>query len=279
VQNKGPVNCTQKKIGFFESERDIADAMFAAVGLREGQRHPLAFLMEACDDICYSMIDAEDVIKKCIVSVQDLISYLKTQGGSDPEVNRIVANAESYFDEYRSLGLSSSEINDVTTQRIRVDVVGSCLDATFEEFVKHEGAILTGTHGTSLIDGSSAATLVKVLKDFDRLHAYSARPVRQLELKGYNAIREVMSQLWKGIERRECQLLNGSVPTRDPYSKYTYSRVSEGYRRAYESRVKKPGSLAPRYYSLQLLCDMVSGMTDNYLLEVRDDFRSYKDGA
>ena len=53
-----------KKFGLFKSEKDVAGDVWNATGLDEGIRHPMAYVMEACDDIAYSVIDAEDTVKK-----------------------------------------------------------------------------------------------------------------------------------------------------------------------------------------------------------------------
>lgn len=53
-----------KKFGLFHSERDVAKEVWEQTGLAEGIRHPLVYVMEACDDIAYSVIDAEDTVKK-----------------------------------------------------------------------------------------------------------------------------------------------------------------------------------------------------------------------
>ena len=57
-------SATTKKHGFFASEQSIADAVLAKTGLAFGRRHPLAYVMEACDDIAYVVMDAEDAVKK-----------------------------------------------------------------------------------------------------------------------------------------------------------------------------------------------------------------------
>ena len=67
-----------RKFGIFQSERRIAKDVWKETGLSEGIRHPLAYVMEACDDIAYSVIDAEDTIKKGYASFNDLIDYLST---------------------------------------------------------------------------------------------------------------------------------------------------------------------------------------------------------
>lgn len=65
------------KHGFFYSEADIVDEVWHETGLKENVRHPLTYIMEACDDIAYSVLDAEDTIKKGLASINDLFHFLK----------------------------------------------------------------------------------------------------------------------------------------------------------------------------------------------------------
>ena len=57
-----------KKVGYFASEAQVAEAIRTETGLSHSVRHPLALIMEACDDTAYSVIDAEDSVKKSLVS-------------------------------------------------------------------------------------------------------------------------------------------------------------------------------------------------------------------
>jgi len=65
-----------KKHGFFYSEQEVVDDIWKETGLSEGIRHPFTWLMEACDDIAYSILDAEDTVKKGLASYHDLINHL-----------------------------------------------------------------------------------------------------------------------------------------------------------------------------------------------------------
>lgn len=67
-----------KKHGIFRSESTIIEEVWRETGLKKGIRHPLAYVMEACDDIAYSVIDAEDTVKKGYASFYDLMDHLET---------------------------------------------------------------------------------------------------------------------------------------------------------------------------------------------------------
>jgi len=70
-------NVAKKKHGYFQSEKKIVEEIWQKTGLSEGVRHPLTYIMEACDDIAYAVLDAEDAVKKGLVSFSDLMSYLE----------------------------------------------------------------------------------------------------------------------------------------------------------------------------------------------------------
>ena len=78
------------KHGVFSTERVYLDQIAEACALKEEngfiKRHPLAFLMEAADSICYLVMDIEDAINKHWIQVEDVISYLNEKGVDEVEV-------------------------------------------------------------------------------------------------------------------------------------------------------------------------------------------------
>ena len=256
-----------KKFGIFESERKIAKEVWHATGLKEGQRHPLTYIMEACDDIAYSAIDAEDTVKKGYASFYDLMDYLDANSNSDPRIEEVVQVSRAKNKEFRTQSLSSRELNDISMQMFRVKAIALMVVDATDIFVSHVPEMLGETieAGFELLKKSKSADLCKTLKAFDLRYGFQHRDVLKLELEGNNYISGLLDLLWDAIKMPETK--------RDAYQRYAYGTISENYRRVYDT------SDAEGWYGLQrLLCDAVTGMTEPYLVETFETLRDLRNG-
>ncbi|MEM9460435.1 MAG: dGTP triphosphohydrolase, partial [Myxococcota bacterium] len=251
-------NAATKKSGFFQSEKEIVDEIWAQTGLTQGRRHPLTYIMEACDDIAYSVLDVEDAVKKSLVSCSDVLDYLSIEHKDDPDpiISRVVEQTREKWTTYRKLNLSPSELNELTMQRFRVYALNELITAATDTFTKNHEAILSGQFSDDLISCSAGAKLCKGLKKFAFVRAYKHRSVLEIELKGHHVIQTLMDYFWHAICKED-------TDNATPFSKYIYSRISENYRRVSDS---ENTGLPRRYRRLQLVTDMVSGMTDGYAI-------------
>ncbi len=277
------------KWGIFESERKIAYEIWNETGLQEGQRHPLAYIMEACDDIAYSVIDAEDTVKKGYASFYDLMDYLKHHSKGNAVVDKVISDSQEMNKKFKkSEELSSSELIDMSMQMFRVFAIFQMVDSTTQAFVDNIQDMLAGSidPGFQLIKHTEAAKLCKTLKNFNAKHGFRHKEVLRLELEGNNYIQSMMDMLWSAIVKE-----TGN----EAFNKYAYQRISENYRRVYE-RVSKElrkrekalaedGKILPEedqqkllYAQSQLLCDAVSGMTDSFLISLHEELRPLYDG-
>ena len=250
-----------KKFGLFISERDIAQEIWEQTGLAEGKRHPLVYVMEACDDIAYSIIDAEDIVKKGYASFIDLVDFLKSgESSNDPKIREVVEAVLKKNKEFKKERLSPGELNELSMQMFRVKAIAVMIKSATKTFVEKIDCILTDRvkPGFEIIGNSEAASLCSRLKKFDERSGFQHPDVLRLELKGDGYISFIMDAFWNGI-------IHGNRKNADPFARYAYGKISENYRRAYESREK---SLSDK---LHLLCDQVSGMTENYLVSVHDE--------
>lgn len=265
-------NCPQgfKKFGLFESERDVAQEVWCATGLAEGVRHPLTYVMEACDDIAYSVIDAEDTVKKRFASFNDLIGTLGES--NDPLTKAVVKDVLKKNKEYRSERLSPNELDELSMQMFRVKAIAEMVKAATRTFVQHVDSILSvkTDQNFEVIGQSKAADLCERLKSFDRTKGFENPEVLRLELRGHNYITRTMEWLWRSlidddVERR--------LNARGRFESYVYSRISENYRRVYE------GSERSKADRLHLVCDAISGMTDRYLISIHDELSELSHGS
>jgi len=250
-----------KKCGIFESERDIVSDVWKYTGLKEGVRHPFVYIMEACDDIAYSIIDAEDTVKKGYASFYDLMDYLESNSHDDPIVKEVITKSRSKNKEFKNENLSSKELNDISMQMFRVKAISMMIESATNTFVNNVNHLLSGEveSGFELIKESECNRLCTLSKKFDLEYGFKNREVLELELKGNNYIKNTMSMFWKAISSQ-----NGSET---PFSRYAYGEISENYRRVYEKSYKGD------YEKFQLLSDVVSGMTDNHLIKVHNDLK------
>ena len=251
-----------KKFGVFRSEQSIVKEVWEHTGLGEGTRHPLAYVMEACDDIAYSVIDAEDTVKKGYASFYDLMDHLRSAGGTDPVIGGVIDTATKKNEEFKKDGLSSRELNDLSMQMFRVKAISELVVAATDVFVGNISKMMDMTilPGFELIKNSKCAKLCAAVKDFDYRHGFQHREVLKLELQGNYHIKRMMTMLWGAVSKEE-----GS---RNPFDRFVFGEISENYRRIFKASDKD------NYAKWQLVCDAVSGMTEPYLIRKGDEYRA-----
>jgi dGTPase len=266
----------KKKHGFFASEKHIVEDVHRATGLAFGKRHALTYVMEACDDIAYVVLDAEDAVKKGLASFSDLMAFLKAKSNGDPLINKVVQQSENKHNIHQNIpNLSPLELNDVSMQRFRVYAIGEMVNAVSKAFNKNQDNLLQGNLSNPLIKESDAKELCAKLKEFSKLHAYSHSSVLGLELQGFNVIQGLMDMIWAAIIDRAISTELSST-RKHPFTKYVYQRISENYRRIFENPTEEDKTLPTRYRECLLLTDMISGMTDSFALDLFNDLSRKK---
>ena len=263
----------KKKFGFFQDDLDVAEKVLSEVGVEMGERHPLAYLMEACDDTAYSVIDIEDGIQKKLVSLNDLIVILKqpVKGDKQDLVSLSVAERlEEKIGEMRKDGRDISEIDEIARQYFRSFAIGKLVFAATDEYIANRRDIITGTFDSDLFSGSSAADFCEKLKTFARQNIYNSRSVVALEVNGANVLHSLMSYYWSAIHSRY------SKPKDDIsfFDKYIYEHISRNYRAISERAVEAAPTETKLYYMLLLLTDMISGMTEDFAERTLEHFKS-----
>ncbi|WP_411282276.1 dGTP triphosphohydrolase [Gemmatimonas sp.] len=279
-----------RKHGYFQSEAHIVQDVRDATGVSETVRHPLTYIMEACDDIAYSVIDAEDALKKGLASFPDLLEFLQGEPNCEQDdastivqkdllrtaVERGRADREELRTSSLDSPLSPSELNDVSMQKFRALVISDMVKAVSDAFVDNLDSMLNGTFTGDLMSASRAALLTRQLKEFDLRVAYRNREVLRLEAHGSEVIHSLMDVFWRAIISRKKPDDPSSERT-TAEATYVYARISENYRRAFEAKgayLPSTPSMPLRYRECQLLTDMIAGMTDRFAVSLYEDLRS-----
>ena len=169
-----------KKHGCFDDDRPLFERVFqvahrSAAASGEFQRHPLAWLTEAADDICYVIVDLEDGWKAGLVSLNDALRILDAIG--QPERVSAGLPDEDRLAMARALAISR--------------LVRQCS----EVFRENVDLILDGTFSGSLIDQCAAVVPYQEAKDLVCRRVFQSARVLELEAAGYQAIQGLMNML------------------------------------------------------------------------------------
>ncbi len=234
-----------KKFGVFHSEFAYLQTAARALGLPEEtapdgsrwwRRHPLVYLVEAADDICYNIVDLEDGFSSGDLSVKQVEDLLTPIAIS---TNRDISGYTGYE----------------RVSYLRARSIGGAINACVQAFKAHHAAILAGQFSGELIAVSDKAQDFAAIKNFAHSRLFTAPRKTKLEIQGRNAIRAVLAGTWPVYEALASAHWQ---PDKLP---------------AYEAQVARALGLDLRdvddaYSALHSLTDFVSGMTDRYAVEV-----------
>ena len=233
----------KSKFGFFISEegsfRRIAEEL-GMIKLNEHPlryaRHPLVYLVEAADDICYQMMDIEDAHKLKILTTDETKSLLL-----------------SYFDDERKAHMEQTLkiVSDVNEQiaYLRSSVIGLLIRECTQAFLDNEKQILAGKFEGTLIKHISPlpASAYHLCSEISFEKIYCSRDVLDIELAGFRIIGTLLELMTDAVCSPE-----------KTYSKLLINRVSSQY------NIKSPVF----YERIQAVLDYISGMTDVFALDL-----------
>ena len=179
-------NICDKKYGFFQTDAHFFQEVASELGMipnKTGndigfERHPLAYLVEAADDICYTIIDFEDGINLGLVSEDFALEYLI----------KLVKDA-----------IDSNKYNQLTTKEDRISylralAIGSLINDAVKIFVENEELILAGKFPYSLMDKSKYRPQLDDIISLSVKQIYQSREVVEKEISGYQIINTLLDK-------------------------------------------------------------------------------------
>jgi len=225
LPKKPTQNISDKKYGFFQSDKESFREVAEELGLipnKTGddigyERHPLAYLVEAADDICYTIIDFEDGINLGLVSEDYALEYL-------------IKLVKDTIDtpKYQSLTNKEDRIS-----YLRALAIGNLINDAVRVFIENEEAILKGEFPYALMDKSKYKAQIDDIIQLSVKKIYQSREVIEKELTGYQIINNLLDKFctaynndFDGVKTNYDSLLLKILPEKHLVKKEsTYERL------------------------------------------------------
>ena len=236
------------KYGFFQSEKaifkEIADEL-GIIKLNDSPiqyvRHPLVYLVEAADDICYQIMDIEDAHKLRILS--------------HDETMKILLNFYDKDEDREDLKTISKTFKIVTDKNecvafLRAGIINKLINACAEIFIQNYDNIMRGTFNGSLIQHLSGCnkTAYDTCTHIAYSRIYHTDIVTQIQIAGFKILATLLKEYSDAVFKPETY-----------YARNLLSIMPEQY------KVNQDDSI---YTKVQTVTDYVSGMTDSYALNL-----------
>lgn len=186
LPKKPTSHISDKKYGFFQTDKEFFFEVANELGMipnKSGndigfERHPLAFLVEAADDICYTIIDFEDGINLGLVSEDFALEYLI----------KLVKDS-----------IDTKKFNALITKEDRISylralAIGSLINDVVQVFIENEEQILQGKFHYALTEKSKYTAQMNDIISLSVKNIYQSREVIEKELVGYQIIQTLLDK-------------------------------------------------------------------------------------
>ena len=235
---------SQKKFGFFQSEKATFNEVAGALGLPNVaqdayERHPLTYLVEAADDICYSIIDLEDGCSLGLISYEEAKALCEN----------VITKNKSKLGKLDHLNSKAEKIGF-----LRALAIGDLMDECSTLFLDSEKEILAGTFNKALADLCTSKDALKAIIDISVEKIYRSRNVVEIEASGHQVLPGLMEEfLTAGLQLYEKKK----------------SRKYENLVLLFPEDIRQNIQQAADYYSAaRYVVDFVSGLTDRYAISL-----------
>jgi dGTPase len=241
----------RKKFGFLQSESHLFHKAATELGmLRESEnpliyrRHPFVFLLEAADDICYTLVDLEDAARLGIISsdyVGEIMGNLlhAAHGERDPKTSGT------------SMFLKAENDPEKVLSYLRSKCIGMLIQGCADAFLRNSDALIKGELNKPLIELINPHNVeeLKAIKKLSVEKIYYSDSVVRMEIAGYRIFSELLELMVPAV----------LAENPDGQEKKTLKMIPATYR---------PDPSSTPYEKMICIVDYLSSMTDNYALEL-----------
>ncbi|WP_298314377.1 deoxyguanosinetriphosphate triphosphohydrolase [uncultured Aquimarina sp.] len=186
LPKKPTSHIAHKKFGYFQNESTFFKEVAQEVGLLSNQignettysRHPLTFLVEAADDICYTIIDFEDGINLGLIQEEYALEYLI----------KLVKDTINTT-KYNSLTTTADRLS-----YLRALAINTLIQEAARTFVQYEEEILSGNFAEALIDKSKYQAQIDDIIKISIAKIYQSSEVVEKEIAGYEILATLLDR-------------------------------------------------------------------------------------
>lgn len=239
---------SQKKYGYFQSEKQICETIFTELGIRKLNdyswcRHPLVYLVEAADDICYRIIDFEDGIRIGLIPFRD---------GEELLLNLLKDDPGFKLERYKEIEYEQEKVS-----YLRALAIGSLIGKTNTIFCDNEAGLLSGDFDKSLIDLAPGQQELNAILDVSIKKVYRSRNVLEIETAGFHVVAELLHLFITAVNDKH--EFGDELKKERPLSDKIVKLLPKQF---------IAGSGSDLYTRLLLVCEFVAGMTDSYAVSL-----------
>tara|TARA_B100000809_G_scaffold266123_1_gene327438 strand:- start:7117 stop:8451 length:1335 start_codon:yes stop_codon:yes gene_type:complete len=241
LPKKPTSHIVDKKYGCFQSQKDFFKDVVLDLGLkpmRTGEdlaynRHPLSFLVEAADDICYTIIDFEDGINLGLIEEEFALEYLIKLVKETIDIKK-----------YHSLKFKKDRVS-----YLRALAIGTLIQEAVSVFLKNEEAILNGDYSISLLDKCKYEAQINDIIQISVAKIYNSHHVVEKEVAGYKIIADLLGVFITSVN-------NSYLGKESNYDKLIFKLLPE-----------KCTTLSDSIYDrIMMVCSYIAGMSDGYAI-------------
>lgn len=256
--NKSSGNIKDKKMGYYYAEREIFADLQESLGTH-GARHPLAYVLEAADDIAYRTADIEDAFKKGCITYGQLIQELKAKGENEKEGSEYLKLTAALEDRYKKAlerGVAQPEVYAVQNWVVRIQ--GKLIACATYGFAANYGQIMEGTYKKDLFSGTHGEYIADVLGDIAYRYAFISKPILKLEVAAEAILTFLLEKFVDAVIYYDTEVRLNAVQEK------LISLISDNYKAIYKIYSKDRSEVEKLYLRLLLVTDSICGMTDSY---------------
>lgn len=255
------------KMGYYHAERADFMNIQEAVGTN-GRRHPLAFALEAADDIAYRTADVEDGYKKGLILYSDLLR--EVMEGIDPTSAEEQELADILGRKFQE-GIRKKVVNpeEYAIRNWLVAVQGRAIQAATDSFIEHYEEIMKGSYKKELLSDTPAGHMINILGNIEIRHVFHSNLIYKREIA-----EELMMEFLLNKFVDAAIYYDTDVELK-PVQIKLMALVSENYKAIYRIFSEGKPEEEKLYLRLLLITDYICGMTDSYAKNLYQELNAF----